>query len=187
MLKQNVLIVALVLFGAACGGVHDVGRDTAQGQQSLDGGADGQTEADAGVDECSTHSDCPDGACVLGVCRVACGSNYPGVVCPQGEACDEWICRPTCDSPCAAGTACSADGVCEPTSCSANTPCEPRGACSDGTCVAIGALCSADSSCTDTRLTCSNGSCKLPCGPNYPNNHCEPGATCNTDGVCEYQ
>jgi hypothetical protein len=187
MLKQTSLIVAVVLFGAACGGVHDVGQDShQQSGQTQDGGST-QVATDAGVPACTGHGDCPAGACVMGVCRVACGPNYPGVTCPEGQGCDEWICRPTCASPCASGTSCSADGFCKPDACGANTPCPANFACSQGTCIQVGHACNIQQPCASSSLDCVNERCVLPCGPNAPDNFCEMGAVCTASFYCGYQ
>jgi hypothetical protein len=183
MSTKSFSILMVVLLGTGCGGTHDVGEDSGRDGQSQTKGDGGQNQTQT-EPECMTHQECAGGACDVGICRTACGSNYPDNMCASGETCSGWICRPTCEAGCGAGTACDeGDGVCKPVLCSEENPCPSRYGCSDGFCRPVGNPCILGQ-CDEASLVCSDGTCRMPCGPQYTENTCPAAWQCVNDEYC---
>ena len=129
---------------------------------------------------CDAAQPCPGTeVCDVGaVCRDLCGPNAPGTTCSPGTTCVDYVCRPTCSvgAGCPSGLTC-AQGICAPPPCSATTACPMRQACVSGACQSIGTLCTA-AQCSGASEVCDQGVCRVQCGPNYPNNFCATGESC---------
>jgi MYXO-CTERM domain-containing protein len=107
-------------------------------------------------------SPCKEGSCKPGeACKPSedftsstCSPSCAGVVCPQGKACKDGACVPTCDPACAAPLVCDASASppsCVPSRCDADrckdgSCCDPvTGAC--GNCPCEGVVCPAGQAC----------------------------------------